>query len=50
MSRHIGRVCERCGGVFLTPYHDTYQCRACYLGALSPVDRAVALVNPWSRS
>lgn len=39
-------VCDRCNKPFRTPRfpHD-YLCRVCYLGALTPVERAVALLS-----
>ncbi|MCA2275466.1 hypothetical protein JF780_05595 [Mycobacterium intracellulare] len=38
-------ICDRCAKPFRTPsFPNDCLCRACHLGALSPVDRAVALV------
>ena len=41
----FGGVCLRCNRAYLTPHWPEGLCRHCYLGSLSAVDRAVALVS-----
>lgn len=45
MTQLFGGICDRCLKPFRAArFPNDCLCRACYLGALSPVERAVALV------
>lgn len=45
MTQLFGGICDRCLKPFRAARFPNDWCRACYLGALPPVERAVALVS-----
>lgn len=46
-THHYGHICFRCNKPFRTTDPTQEVCRFCFLGALSPSERAAALVSPW---
>lgn len=36
----VGAVCDRCGAPYLAPHVPSHLCPDCFLGALTPTDRA----------
>lgn len=47
MTIHYGLICDRCNHPFRTTDPSQDICRLCFLGGLSPADRAAALLTPW---